>query len=289
MSIWDDAMNHPRAPRRPALPHRSAATGSRLATAVASLLVLSASALHGQDVDARSPNLSDGWVGEPSSARFNFNHRFWLVGGDPGERKVVNSPTMLLGFPLPGRLLVAGRYASNSLVIPDTFNELEGFVRWAPALAGPVGAAFTVAYNNAAASLDGELSLRVGVGLPEAFPGDSIQILAAVRGLQDALGTGEPGWFAGAGLLVHLSPNVALAADVGTLESDGLGELSNVGVDIREVWGAGLQLRIPTTPHTLSLHAANTTTSTLQGSSAGLRTVWGFEFTVPLTYARFLP
>ncbi len=281
-------MSHPRAPRRPALPHRSAATGSRLAAAVASLLVLSAPALHAQGVDARTPNLSGGWVGEPSSARFNFNHRFWLVGDDPGPRQVENSPTLLLGFPLPGRLLVAGQYASHSYFYRDTNNEWEGLLRWKPALAGPVGAALTAAYNGAGKSLDGELSLRVGVGLPDTFPGDSIQVLVEFRGFQDTLGTGEPGWFAGVGLLLHLTPNVALAVDAGTLESDGLDGLTDIGLD-RDVWGAELQLRIPTTPHTLSLRAANTRTGTLQGSSAGLRTVWGFEFTVPLTYARFLP
>jgi len=280
-------------PRRS--PARSPARRSALATVVPVLLtglavlLLSAPGIQAQDVDARTPNLSGGWVGDPSSARFNFNHRFWLVGGGQAERKVVNSPTMLLGFPLPGRLLVAGQYASNSLVVPDTFNEWEGFVRWAPGPVGPVGAALTAAYNNAAESLDGEISLRVGVGLPDSFPGDSIQVLGAFRSLSNALGTEEPGWFAGVGLLIHLSPSVALAADVGTLESDGLDELADQGVEVRDVWGVGLQLRIPTTPHTLSIQAANTRTGTLQGSSAGFRTTWGFEFTVPLTYARLLP
>ena len=151
-----------------------------------------------------------------AAPRFNFNHRFWLVGDDPGPRQVENSPTLLLGFPLPGRLLVAGQYASHSYFYRDTNNEWEGLLRWKPALAGPVGAALTAAYNGAGKSLDGELSLRVGVGLPDAFPGDSIQVLVEFRGFQDTLGTGEPGWFAGVGLLLHLTPNVALAVDAGT-------------------------------------------------------------------------
>jgi plastocyanin len=53
-------------------------------------------------------------------------------------------------------------------------------------------------------------------------------------------------------------------------------------------WSAGLQLAIPNTPHTLSLQATNTNTATLQGGSRGgsLRR-YGFEFTIPITLARY--
>jgi plastocyanin len=53
-------------------------------------------------------------------------------------------------------------------------------------------------------------------------------------------------------------------------------------------WSAGLQLAIPYTPHTLSLQASNTSTTTLEGASVGIgETRWGFEFTVPLTLSRY--
>src|SRR6185436_6019550 len=53
-------------------------------------------------------------------------------------------------------------------------------------------------------------------------------------------------------------------------------------------WSAGLQIRIPTTPHSLSLHVTNTNTATLEGSSRGGDKVrGGFEFTIPLTLSRW--
>jgi plastocyanin len=53
-------------------------------------------------------------------------------------------------------------------------------------------------------------------------------------------------------------------------------------------WSAALQIAIPYTPHTISLHAANTTTATLQGSSRGHEDFrYGFEFTIPMTLSRW--
>jgi plastocyanin len=54
-------------------------------------------------------------------------------------------------------------------------------------------------------------------------------------------------------------------------------------------WSAGLQLAIPYTPHTLSLHVSNVNATTLQSSSIGVegRRLWGFEFTVPVTLSRY--
>jgi plastocyanin len=53
-------------------------------------------------------------------------------------------------------------------------------------------------------------------------------------------------------------------------------------------WSAGIQLHIPTTPHSLSLHASNAHTTTLQGASIGGNgTLWGFEFTIPVTLSRY--
>jgi len=53
-------------------------------------------------------------------------------------------------------------------------------------------------------------------------------------------------------------------------------------------WGAGLQIEIPYTPHSLSLQVTNTNTATLQGVSRGLdRVRGGFEFTIPFTLSRY--
>jgi plastocyanin len=53
-------------------------------------------------------------------------------------------------------------------------------------------------------------------------------------------------------------------------------------------WAAGVNLAIPHTPHTLSLHASNTNNATLQSSSRGTgETRYGFEFTIPVTLSRY--
>ncbi len=60
------------------------------------------------------------------------------------------------------------------------------------------------------------------------------------------------------------------------------------GVEEDAAWSAALQIAIPLTPHTLSLQVANTATSTIQGSSRGSDVRrYGFEFTVPITLARY--
>jgi plastocyanin len=243
----------------------------------------------------RPPNLSGGWVAERGTVHFNFVHRFWIseTGGDD---KLVNTPSMLLAAPLPERgpfgtrlpprVLVGVQYATNSLVAPQTFNEWELFARWAPFPAGerPFDVAVTAAYNSAAESADGELSVAVPLG---AAPGlGPVRVVAAARGFSDALGLGEAGWAAAGGVVVRPREHLALAADVGTLQRDG--DWAGEG----RVWGAGLQLRIPATPHTLSIQATNTRTGTMQGASGSAvrrRTVWGFEFTIPMVLARYIP
>jgi plastocyanin len=53
-------------------------------------------------------------------------------------------------------------------------------------------------------------------------------------------------------------------------------------------WGAGINLAIPRTPHTLSLHATNVNNTSLQSASRGTdETRYGFEFTIPLTLSRY--
>lgn len=241
------------------------------------LLLLTPVTGGGQGVLERTPNLSGGWVAETGAVHFNFLHRFWAVDANE-EDKVVNSPTFLLAAPLPGRTLVGAHYATNSLVSPGRFNEWELFGRWAPDIpSGPFEPSFTVAYNTAAESADAEL----GLGLP-AGP---LRIMAAGRAFSDMAASGDPGWGAAAGAVYRIRNGLALAADVSTVWSDG--ERSD------PAWGAALQFRIPATPHTVSLQATNTRTGTLQGSSVPDRsrggTVWGFEFTIPFTLARYLP
>lgn len=256
-------------------------------TGLLALVLLGMSAapasLHPQSLLERTPNLAAGWVGTPGPVHFHLVHRFWSV--DAGaEAKVVNSPTILLALPLPGSVLVGANYATNSLVAGDRPNEWEGFVRWAPLGTDrhPVGVALTGARNTAAGSWDGEVAaaLRLG-GAPATSGGRTLSLLASLRHLGDAFGGGGSATVMTGGAVVGLTPGLALSGDVGR-RADGDG-------DDGILWGAGLQFRIPATPHTVSFHAANTRTGTLQGASSPFRTTWGFEFTVPVVPGRYLP
>jgi plastocyanin len=84
----------------------------------------------------------------------------------------------------------------------------------------------------------------------------------------------------GGGAVLRLNRWFALAGDVASLLDKRAGE--------EIAWGAGLQIEIPYTPHSLSLQATNTNTGTLQGVSRGLdRVRGGFEFTIPFTLSRY--
>jgi plastocyanin len=231
------------------------------------LLLLAPPQVEAQDVTTRSPNLAGGWVGTPGTLHFNFDHRFWLLG-----KRVFNSPTFQAAVPVREGLLLGGHYASNSRVSPNSSNEWEVFGRWAPGLdEWPIQPALTAGYNVHAGSVDGELSVAASLL--------GLRLLGAARAFSDTGGSGESSWFTGGGVIVPVRENLSLAGDLGRLwRSEG---------SERRIWGLGLQLRIPTTPHTLSLRAANTRTGTLQGSTVGGRTTWGFEFTIPITVRRY--
>ncbi|HKK08540.1 MAG TPA: plastocyanin/azurin family copper-binding protein [Gemmatimonadota bacterium] len=209
-------------------------------------------------------------MGEPGVLQFDLVHRFEVAGG-----KVLNSPTLLLGAPLPGRLLVAANYGTNSPVAGGP-NELELFARWAPlsaARGGPFDASLTAAYNDAAHSVDGELTLGLPLG--------RLKLLGVARGFSHAYGRADTRWALGGGATLRLLDWLSLAGDATSL--------TNRGDDERVAWSVGIQARIPTTPHTISLQATNAWTTTLEGASRGEggQTLHGFEFTVPITLSRW--
>lgn len=259
----------------------------RLGIVCAALTLFFASGppVFGQSVLDRPPNLTGGWVGEPGRLHFNFLHRFQVA--DPKE-KVVNSPTFFVTASLPGRLVIGGVYATNSLTSvrsPTSFdfdieynpNELEAFVRVAPVTeqsGGPLDLAVQGGYNTAAESFDGEVTIAKWAG--------PVRFVATGRGFTDAYGTSNARGAVAGGASIKLTDHVALASDVATL-------LDREGATEDVAWSAGLQLQVPLTPHTLSLQAGNTQTGTLQGTSRGIPggVRWGFEFTVPLTLGRF--
>jgi plastocyanin len=252
---------------------RSARTTA--AAALAALLGLAPVAPAGaQGVMERPPNLTGTWTGDHGVLYFNFLHRFTVASGE--TNKVANFPTFLLAAGLPANILAGVRYATNSDLVPAYPNEWEFFARWGPLAqerGGPLDVALHAGYNNAAESFDAELSASRAFG--------RIRLLAAGRYLSDAFFTGESRFAVAGGATLSLTRTFSLAADVATL-TDREDDVEDIA------WGAGLQIAIPYTPHTLSLQATNTNTATLQGSSIGSdETRYGFEFTIPITLSRY--
>ena len=226
-----------------------------------------------QSLLERSPNLAGTWTPRAATLDFQFLHRFQAT--DAPARKVLNSPTFLLAAGLTERLSAGARYATNSLVRTGFPNEWELFVR-AAALRANAGAPVDLlvhgGWNQAAGSFDGEVTGARDVG--------RVRMLGMVRGFSDAYGAGDANAAVGAGAVLRLHPNLALSGDIAVL--------TKRAADEDAAWSAGVQLRIPHSPHTLSIHASNVNTTTLQGASRGIgETLWGFEFTVPFTPARY--
>jgi plastocyanin len=246
----------------------------RIALLATLAAVLLAPQLSAQGVMERPPNMTGTWTGDHGVLYFNFLHRFTVSSGE--TNKVANFPTFLLAAGLPAHLLAGVRYATNSDLVPAYPNEWEFFARWGPFAqerGAPLDVALHAGYNNAAESFDAELSAARSFG--------RLHLLAAGRYLNDAFFTGDSRFAVAGGATLSLTSAFSLAADVATL-TDRDDDTEDIA------WGAGIQISIPYTPHTLSLQATNTNTATLQGSSIGSdETRYGFEFTIPITLSRY--
>jgi len=239
----------------------------------ATLSALAGRASGAQTVFDRTPNLAGGWVGSAGVLHFNFLHRFSISSAP--ERKVTNTPTFLLAAGLPGNTLFGATYATNSELSPRYPNEWEFFGRWAPfdqERGNLVDASIQAGYNLAAEGPDAEASVARRLG--------KLRVLGALRVLADPADDGGTDVAVAGGAVFRLTRGVALAADVATLTDRAPGE------DV--AWSAGVNLVIPHTPHTLSLHATNTNNASLESSSRGTgETRYGFEFTIPVTLSRY--
>ena len=218
-----------------------------------------------QSVLERPPNLSGGWLGAPGTLQFNFVHRFGV--GDAPLRKVTNSPTFLLSYQLPLPLLIGFNYATSSDIAAAFPNEWEVFARY-----GRSGLALQAGYNQAAGSADAELTAARAFG--------PLRAMAVGRVLSNGYHSDTTRYAVGGGAVFRLNRWFALAGDVTTLLDRRAAE--------KAAWGAGLQLAIPYSPHSLSIQVTNTNTATLQGASRGIdRVRGGFEFTIPFTLSRY--
>lgn len=222
----------------------------------------------------RPPNLSGGWVVSTGTVQFNFVHR--LQRTDAPERKVSNTPTFLMALGLPASSMVGFAYATNSSLSPRYPNEWEFLARIAvlsELVGAPLDVTAQLGYNLSAEGLDGELAVAKLFG--------PVRLLAAGRSLSNPFASGRELAAAG-GIVIRLSRFLAVAGDVATVFD------RPAAREEKAAWSAGVHIAIPNTPHTLSLHATNANTATLQGMSRGGGTTrYGFEFTIPINLARY--
>ena len=166
-------------------------------------------------------------------------------------------------------------YATNSELTPNYPNEWEFFGRFAAlrqADGAPLDLAAQAGYNLASDGPDAELSAARRQG--------PVRALAALRVLSPLDDEDGARVAIAGGLAIRLTRDIALAGDVGSLTERRSSEDA--------AWGVALQLAIPHSPHTFSLQVGNTNNATLQGASRGTgRTRYGFEFTIPITLARY--
>jgi len=225
-----------------------------------------------QSVVTRSPNLGGGWTAAPGVVQFNLVHRFTL--SQRPLRKVTNTPTFNVGTGVSDRLMVGFVYGSNSTLVPAYPNEWELYAR-ALALSQSGGAPADVSvqggYNVASESADAELLVARSLG--------PVRLLAAGRAFSSAYDSSAARLAVTGGVVLRLTPSVSLAGDYGRLLDRAPGESA--------AWSAGLQLGVPYTPHSISIHASNVGTASLEGASRGERTRWGFEYTIPITLRRY--
>lgn len=242
---------------------------------IAAFLVASVAAIapvsSAQSLLDRPDNVSADWIGNTGTLYFNFTHRF--SSSPPPERKVSNFPTFLIAAGIASRALVGVNYATNSALVPRYPNEYELFARyalWQQDDGRPFSFGGQVDYNTSVRGVDGELSIARREG--------PLRLIAVGRVLADTLQGGPTHLAFGGGGTLRLFRYIAIAGDAARMTSDGASV----------VWSAGVHIALPNTPHTLSIHASNANTATLQGLSrgGGVRR-YGFEFTIPVTLSRF--
>ena len=240
------------------------------------LLVGVAPALEAQAVVDRTPNLDDGWTVPTGVIQFNFLHRFEVSA--PPARKVTSFPNFRLATGLPYGFNVDLDYATNSTVFTGIPNEYQLALRrpvLRQALGAPLDLTATAGYAFAPQSVDGEVTLARRMG--------PVRLLGTVRGMTNGYDVQQSLWGAGTGAVVRVTSWLSLAGDVFGIVN------APDGAGLNTAWGAGAQLRIPYTPHTLSIQVTNTQSASIEGSSRGVEGAHmaGFEFTIPFTLSRY--
>lgn len=248
--------------------------GVRRPLLAALLFVIGAPGLAAQAVVNRTPNVDDGWTVPPGVIQFNFLHRFEV--SPPPPRKVTSFPNFHLATGLPLAFNLQLDYATNSSVFTGIPNEYQLALRrplLRQARGSPLDVTVTGGYNFAPQSVDGEVGLGRQVG--------PVHLLGTVRGISSGYDVQRSMWGAGGGAVVRLTNWLSLAGDVfGLVNAPGSSPAA---------WGAGVQLRIPYSPHSFSIQLTNTQSGSIEGASRGVRGAHmaGFEFTIPITLSRY--
>lgn len=247
---------------------RRSARNARALSALA-LFLGAPHSLLGQRLADYTPNTRAEWTLDRGQPAMLLSHRLELVdGGD----ELISIPTMTFGTALGKRLALGLDYTSNSEVNAGDIGGNE--TQWWAALRGPSSQrgslSALLAYNTAASSVDGAVTFRAR--------SRGLSFIAEGRAFSNAFATGSAGFAGAGGVVVHLSPFLALAGDVGrALSPDTLGT----------VWSGGIAFALPGTRHHFSFHATNGGAVTLQGISRkkayGPESIrYGFAFIAPL-------
>lgn len=264
---------------------RAMARVSLLMTVVVSTGGISPEPVPAQPLTERTPNVEGTWVTEPHDLFFQFSHRFQIAGSDAdlgdlfGDGKVVNYPSFALNYGLSEHTMLGFRYSTNSLVAGEA-NEWQPFVKVVPLRTGDGDGGLSLsalgAWNDANASLDGELTLQGRRG--------PLTLILAGRGFSSPLdrdpAAEEPEFALATGANLQLNEYATFSVDYANMVTEPEAQIA---------WSAGLGIRIPYSPHTFTLFATNATSSTLEGLSVGVndRTFWGFEFTIEFSGSRW--
>jgi plastocyanin len=242
------------------------------------LTAVAAAPLHGQRLIERTPNLPNVVSALPGMLEASLTHRFSRTTGTSGVASVATFDVALgVPFLLPVRWTGGLRFSPAGAI--GGSDEWEAYDRLGvlrQAAGAPFDVNITGAYNFSARSIDGEASLARRVG--------PFRVIGAARALASPYEGDDARLAVSGGFVWQVSPRsspLALAADVATLTDRRAGE--------QVAWSAGVHAGLPHTALSLSLHATNSVTTTLQGTSiGGRRTRWGLELNAPVELIGFL-
>jgi cytochrome c553 len=221
----------------------------------------------------RTPTQEGTYVTPGGTAFFSFAHRF-QVGSSPAF-SVTNVPSLHLSAGVLDWAALGAIYSTETATVPGASQELELFAkeRFMDEDAGALlNASLKEAYNLTAQSVDLEAAVSHRFG--------PLNVFGTLRGMSNFQYSGTMRAVGGLGLAFSATPYLALVADASASPM-------RAATEPPVAWGAGVQIQIPSTPHTLALHATNTGTTTIQGASVATDTVrYGFDFTIPFSSAK---